>query len=174
MSKVNNETALREIEDARVRLIAVINQGMDAIKQMVITGEPCSAVLPSEIRFPLYSNPALFKGEKPTAVLFQDERVEVKTWRKVFTEILTRCCADPQTHEALMSLRNKVSGRKRKIISDKPDGMDFPIMLSEGLYIEADYDTELLISILTRHILTPAGYDYNGISVMVKTKGGDS
>jgi hypothetical protein len=35
-----------------------------------------------EPSYPLGVHPSLFVGKKPVAVLFGDERVEVKTWRQ--------------------------------------------------------------------------------------------
>ena len=49
----------------------------------------------------------LFVGTKPAAVLFGDERVEVKTWRQVYAVIIGRCNENPQHHERLMYLYTK-------------------------------------------------------------------
>jgi hypothetical protein len=66
-----------------------------------------------------------------------------------------------------MSLRGKVSGRERTFLSGKPDGMDVPIKVAEGLYAEGYFDTEWLVKVLTKHILLPACYDYSGIRIAV-------
>jgi hypothetical protein len=66
-----------------------------------------------------------------------------------------------------MSLRHRVSGRKREVISDCPDGMNIPIKLSEELYAEAYFDTEALVHTLTRRIFDAIRYDYSGITVAI-------
>ncbi len=165
MNEESKQIALREIEENRARLIEVVNSKMDEARRIVLSGEASGK--PNEIIYPLTVMPELFKGSKPTALIFGDERVPVKKWRTVYIEILKRCCADALCHDRLMGLRNRVHGRSRTIISDKPDGMDVAVEVCEGLYAEADFDTGSLIRMLTTGILDPAGYDYSGISVAV-------
>jgi hypothetical protein len=76
-----------------------------------------------------------------------------------YTLVLKRCAADAAGYAALMSLRNKTHGRSRTFLSDKPDGMDFPIKVCDGLYAGGDFDTGALIRMLTTGILVSAGYD---------------
>ena len=114
--------------------------------------------------------PVTLKGTKPTAVFFGAEKAEVKTWRAVYTAVLRRCAAGSDKLAALMELRNKISGRRRVILSDKPDGMDTPIEIAEGLYAEVYFDTDWLLRILTREILDAVHYDYSGISVAVRNE----
>ena len=141
---------------------------MDILVQRIESGE--SGDYSGEYEFPLYSNPAFFKGTKPVAVFIGMEWVAVKKWREVYTIILNHANADPKHHEKLMNMRNIMAGRKRAVISDKPEGMDVPIQLDDELYVEAYFDTEWLIKNLTR-ILGAIGYNYNGISVLFR-KGG--
>jgi len=68
-----------------------------------------------------------------------------------------------------MFLRNKIIGRKRTFLSDKADGMDFPVRISDGLFAEADFDTEWLIRVLITELLSPVRYDYSNITVTVVT-----
>jgi len=160
MSSPVSEATLRDIESLRSQLHDVVDKKIDDLKQTLISGKT------EDREYPLSAPPSLFKGTKPTAVIFAGARVEVKTWREAYTGILRRCYASKP--EALMYLRNRVSGRKRTILSDKPDGMNAPIKLADDLFAEAYFDTEWLVRILTIEILGAAGYDYSGISVLVK------
>ncbi|MCL2851991.1 MAG: hypothetical protein FWE20_03020 [Defluviitaleaceae bacterium] len=117
----------------------------------------------------LTNNPKIFKGEKPTGVLFgETERVDVYTWKMLFKEILKRCNDDPEKHVALMNLRGKVSGRERMLLSKNSDGMRSPHKIADNLFIETHYDTESLLHILTKRILDAVGYDYSHISVAIR------
>ena len=163
---MNKEAEIRTIEEHRTLLINMVNEKMDALVQAVENGETDGAST-KEYEYPLSSDPKYFKGTKPTALIINGERIAVKTWRKVYTEVLTHANANPQVHEKLMQLRNKIAGRKRTMLSDKPDGMNVPIMLSEGLYAEAYFDTEWLLRALFEQILKYTPYDYTGLSVFV-------
>jgi len=123
-----------------------------------------------EITCPLAVHPYVFVGKKPVAVLFGEERVEVKTWRQVYAAILKRCNDDPIHHERLMYLRNKVAGKVRVFLSDDPEKMTRPLMIDDGLYGETHYGSETLMHILVNHILTPAHFDYSNISIVIKLK----
>jgi len=133
------------------------------MKNAILNGESAET---SEITYPLSSQPFFFKGKKPLAVLFGEERVEFRTWIKVYTEILHRCNAEK--HEILMELRGKISGRDRIILSKKSEGMTRPIKLADDMFVESFYDTEGLIYILTKRILDAVRYDYSRISVVLK------
>jgi hypothetical protein len=166
------EMLLRELEEARERLIAQVISRMDALRDRILSGEEVDVSdVGYETLWPLSTMPEMFKGRKPTAILFDEERVPVKKWREVYTLVLKRCAADEAGHAALMYLRNKIHGRSRTFLSDKPDGMDFPIKVCDGLYAEADFDTGALIRMLTTGILAPARYDYSGIAVALKGNG---
>lgn len=170
MSNLPIDAALQVIEENRAKLIDIVNKNMDALRQRVIVGETadgCDNLAAMEREYPLISPPTLFKGTKPTAVVFIGEKVPVKTWRKAYTVILKRCVSNKVNLDALMSLRNRISGRKRMVLSDTPDEMNVPIALADGLYAEAYFDTEWLLRILTKQILDVIRYDYSGISVTV-------
>jgi hypothetical protein len=120
-----------------------------------------------ETIYPLCIDPARFKGTKPTFVYFSEEKVAVKTWREVYTLILQRSAARAEIFENLMYLRGKISGRKRVILSGKPNGMNVPVKIADELFAEGFFDTEWLIKVLTVDILDAAHYDYSDISVSV-------
>ncbi len=131
-----------------------------------------------EYAYPLSAHPSVFVGKKPAAVLFGDERVEIKTWRDVYAVIIGRCNENQQYHERLMYLRNKAAGKVRVFISDKPDGMRRPLKVDEGMFCEVHYGSETLMHILVNKILKPAGFNCHGIRVVLTTasrrKGGDA
>ena len=120
----------------------------------------------------LYTQAFHFIGTKPTAVVFGDEntggeRVLVKSWRSVFVTILRHAIKDPIYHNQLMELRNMVLGRRRIIVSDKPDGMTRPFEICEGLYCEVHYGTRTLMEILRLRILDAIGYRYGDIRIEI-------
>jgi hypothetical protein len=160
------EQTLQEIEVMRSALIDIVNKNMDSLKQRVLSGEN-SAPNCGENEYRLDTPAACFKGTKPIKVTFDGETIPVRTWREVYTKILRHCVADQANRGALMSLRNRIAGRERMIVSDTPAGMNVPIMLSEELYVEAYFDTEWLIRILTHRILNPIRYDYRDITITV-------
>ena len=133
-----------------------------------VVGYQAAVPTASEREYPLSTKPWLFRGTKPSAVIINSKRVPVNTWRDAYHLILRYC--DAEKHEVLMGLRNKIAGRKRVFLSDKPDGMDVPIKLTEALYVEAYFDTEYLVRTL-KLILDAAGYDYSGIYVAIKETG---
>ena len=167
MDNAKREADLIEIEKFRTMMIAHVNNSADELIHAVLNDDD-SFRIQRELEYPLDTMPAIFKGKKPAAVIFNGERVAVKTWHNIFVEILMRCNADDKAHATLMELRNRIAGRKRIIVSDKSDNMVRPFALSDGLYVEAYFDTEWLFRILTKHILDVVGYDYSGITVAVK------
>jgi hypothetical protein len=163
MDKEQKEAFLREVEEMREALIALVNERADEVKELVETGKQPK---PRERVWSLATEPARFKGTKPAAVIFGDERVNTTKWRSVYIEVLRRC--DAKCHDALMGLRDCVRGRKRTILGSSPNGMSAPVVISKGLYAEAGFDTGALLHALTKLILAPAGYDFSGISIALK------
>jgi hypothetical protein len=168
---MNKELVLAELESARAKLLDIVNNGIDGLISRIEYGESIDSGDPAnaETVYPLSTTPALFKGTKPTAVFFGEEKVAVKTWRKAYTLILQRCADIPEKRDKLMGLRGRISGRSRFFLSGKPDGMDTPIKIAEGLYVEGYFDTELLLRILTTEFLDIVRFDYSDISVAVTT-----
>ena len=122
-----------------------------------------------ELIFPITVDPNMFINRKPIAVLFGDERVEVKTWTQVYAVILKRCNSDPKHHETLMYLRNKVLGKCRVFLSDKSDGMIRPVKIDEDMFGETHYGSATLMHILLNRILAYTGFDLSNIRVVIKT-----
>ena len=121
-----------------------------------------------EITFSLSASPYLFVGKKPAAVIFGDERVDVKTWRGVYAAVMKRCNDIPAHHERRMYLRNKTAGKVRVFLSDKPDGMTRPHKIDTDLYGEVHYGSATLMHVMCQRILDPAGFDYSGIKIAIK------
>jgi hypothetical protein len=67
-----------------------------------------------------------------------------------------------------MSLRNRVHGNIRWLISDSPAGMSNPKQIDDDLYIEFHYGTETLLHIMVDCILKYVRYDISNIKVVVK------
>jgi len=86
-----------------------------------------------EVVYPITMNPAVFKGKKPTAVIFGSERVSVSSWQKAVKEIMYRCSADSEHRKRLVNLRDKISGRERLILSAKKSGMRRPFEIGSRL-----------------------------------------
>jgi hypothetical protein len=70
-----------------------------------------------------------------------------------------------------MYVRNNLVGRRKVLLSDKPDKMSNPITIDMDLYAEVDFSTEWLLKNLINRILSITKYDYSGVSVAF-TKGG--
>ena len=120
------------------------------------------------IDYAITSHPSIFVGKKPLAVFWGDERVPVKKWTSVYTVILQRCAQDPIYYDRLMYFRNKLAGKIRVFISDKPDGMTRPVEICDGLYGETHYGSQTLMHILVNIILKAIRYDASIISVEIK------
>ena len=170
---------IQEIQDTRAQIIEGVNTVFDQLlEKLASTGiSEISSIEDGaqtqngdyESIYPLSANPGIFKGKKPTGVLFgENGRVDVGTWKMVLQEILQRCNTDPEKHVALMNLRGKVSGRERILLAKDSENMRSPLKLSENLYVETHYDTETLLRIMTTRILDAVGYDYSGISVAIR------
>ena len=155
-----------EIKKAHESIKSIINDTFDRLL-LTLDGKETNDS-PIEYAYPLKTNTNLFIGKKPAAVLFGKERIEVKTWRDVYEIILKRCNKDEKHHEMLMYLRNKVSGKCRVFLSDKPDGMNRPLKIDEDIYGEIHYGSATLLHILMNRILDPVGFDCSDIKIALK------
>lgn len=118
----------------------------------------------------LTTAPYVFVGQKPAAVLFGEERIEVKTWRRVYAVILDRYNQEPEQHETLLYLRGRAAGKIRAFLADTPDGMTRPHRIDDGLYGETHYGSQTLMHILVNRILLPVGFDCSNIRIVLKSK----
>jgi len=164
-----------EIQAARKQIDTILEQLARKVASAEPVQTPSRRVAPEvehyESIYPLALDGAVFKGTKPTALLFSDtERIEVYTWKMVFCELLKRLNKDPEKHVELMNLRGKIAGRDRLLLSRDTTGMRSPHKVANNLYVETHYDTETLLRILTTRILDAVNYDYSGIFVAVRNK----
>ena len=157
-----------EIEQTRQAMIGIINNTFDRLFISLENQQNDQSITSDEYIVPLTSNPSIFVGKKPAAVLFGEVRVETKTWKMVFETILNHCNQDPVYHSRLMDLRGKASGKVRVFLSKSTKGMRRPMKISEDLYAEIHYGSQTLMSILVNRILAPIHYDYSDIGIVLR------
>ena len=121
----------------------------------------------SEYVYPFTAATYLFIGKKATAVYFGEERVAVKNWREVFRLLL--CACNKENHDELLYLRNKVAGKVRVFLSDKPDGMVRPFQIDDDLFADSgQYGTATLLHILRDLILKYTSFDFKNIKIAIR------
>lgn len=156
---------IREVDDKIGRIIEAVRAEQEAAQQ------PSAAPAQSsyEAVYPLAMEPGVFKGRRPTAVIFPDgHRVQAPTWKRVFVVVLKQCNSNAEKHRALVALCGRVMGRNRVLLDSRKGRMRSPVQIDRSLYAETHYDTETLLRILTTRILDAVAYDYSGIQVALK------
>lgn len=157
--------SLAWVEQSREQMHQKIDDLYDELVQKILTE---GKRLTGEQLLSLAADPARFKGLKPSRLLFPDGRVvTVQNWRQAILEILRECNKDPIRRDRMMRLRDLVAGRLRPLLSGSPKGMNVPVMIDEGLYLEGKMDTEYLIKTVRDQILSSVGYDYDKIGLAV-------
>lgn len=157
------EDLIREIDSKIGQAIEKLKE--EAAEQSIRPENPAKKY---ENIYPLNAGTGIFKGKRPTAILFPDgTRTESPTWKRVMEEILKDCCKDPGQHQTLMDLRGKILGRNRVLLGSEAGRMRSPVRIDEALYVETHYDTETLLRILTTRILDAAGYNYTSIRIAI-------
>ena len=167
---------VQELEKLREELVREIDEKIDRlIKDLKTTrgvDSATTATMPPrayESIYPLSVGTGIFKGKRPTAVLFPNgQRKECPTWKRVMEEILKDCCLEAGKHQALMDLRGKILGRNRVLLGSETGKMRSPVKIEEALYVETHYDAETLLRILTTRILDEVGYDYSKLRIAVQ------
>lgn len=79
--------------------------------------------------------------------------------------IVNDCIANLQMHEKLLDLRETISGRSRSMLSSLPNGLDRPLKIDEGLYLESYFDKQSLLGVATNHVLGVERYDYYNVRI---------
>ena len=154
-----------QLEMLRSELHSMVDARVDGSIQRILT----SSVLEESPTLPLHTDPSVFKGKKPEAVLFPNgQSVRTPTWKAAVLAILQDCNADPAMHTYLMELRGKVMGRQRTILAASPEKMHAPLEIDKGLYMESYYDTASLLYVLKNRVLDEVGYNYSGIRVQLR------
>jgi hypothetical protein len=122
-----------------------------------------------ESLYPLSVGTGIYKGKRPTGVIFADgRREESPTWKKVVEILLKDCCKDSSKRQKLMNLRGRILGRNRVLLGSEKGRMRSPLKICEALYVETHYDAETLLRIVTTRILDAVDYDYSGIRIAVQ------
>lgn len=159
---------IQDIREKQNQLIVMINATFEEIVkevEQIKAGEKEYEEVYESV-YPI-TNTTGFKGKKPIAVKFGEERIIASTWKMVMETILKEVLKDSNMKNRIMSLRDKLLGRVRKRISATSDDMRSPIELCEGLYIETHYDAETLMNLLIQ-VLNEIKYDYNHINIVIK------
>lgn len=162
MNLINN------IKEKQNEIIMIVNTLFDELIKEVsnIEVEQREGTNDFENILPL-TNTKIFKGKKPIAVIFGENRIITPTWKVVVETIFKEVLKEENMKEKLYSLSDKVLGRKRTRLSKSPDEMRKPLKLEKNLYIETHYDTETLMNLLLQ-ILNDISYNYNDIKVAIK------
>ena len=162
------QTVLAEMERYRAQLHQLVDDRLDAFILRVTCGDLSEYIPDETVRaIPLVSAPARCKGIKSVVVILPDvSMAETATWKKVAAAILRNCDADPRCHEQLMEMRGRVNGNFRRLLAEDPNGMDAPLKITEGLYLESKFDTQALLDNLTQKILRCVGYDCSMTAVL--------
>ena len=154
----------REVDEVVDRAIARAKANPGAAQ---IAAAPAAAQY--ESIYPLTTDTGVFRGKRPTDVIFQDgHRETVTTWKSVFQVIMKECNSDSEKHRLLMELRGRIKGRNRTLLDSGTDHMRSPVQIDEDLYAETHYDTQTLLRVLTTRILKRVRYDYTGIKIVVE------
>ena len=144
-----DSVCLTRVEQSREQMHQKIDDLYDELVQKILTEGKRLTMDDGEQLLSLAADPARFKGLKPSRLLFPDGRVvTVQNWRQAILEILRECNKDP-------------------IRRGSPKGMNVPVMIDEGLYLEGKMDTEYLIKTVRDQILSSVGYDYDKIGLVV-------
>ena len=90
---------LSKLETLRTEMHRSVDARVDRSIQHILT----SSVLEESPTLPLHTDPSVFKGKKPEAVLFPNgQSVRTTTWKSAVLAILQDCNADPTMHTYLM------------------------------------------------------------------------
>lgn len=159
---------IREIDDKIGRIIEAVKAEEETAQRPEIP-LGTSAQSSYEVVYPLTMEPGIFKGRRPTGVIFPNgHREPTPTWKRVFEVVLKQCNSDAENHRALLELCGRVMGRNRVLLDSKKGRMRSPVQIDRSLYAETHYDTETLLRIMTTRILDAVAYDYSGIRVALK------
>ena len=152
-------------EQIRRELHETVDRQIDAFLNRMENGETVST---PETELPLSAMVAYFKGKKPVAVVYPDgTEVPVPTWKKAAVYLLRHCAEDEQMRGRLEGIRGKVFGKNRLLFGDSGYGMDVPLEVYPGMFLESKFDTETLLNVITKRIFDPIGYDYSSIRLKI-------
>jgi len=161
---------VNEIREKQNQIIAMVNVTFEELIRQVeeVVSEGRELSIEFESVYPI-TNATGFKGNKPIAVIIDNERSIAPTWKAVVRKVLEDVVQNETMKKRMFELRDKMLGRVRTRLSSNPNGMRSPLMICEELYIETHYDTETLMRFLL-DILNEIQYDSNKIKVVIKSK----
>lgn len=162
-----DKSTLDTIEKARIQVHHLVDEKFDGLITCCQTNASPNPA--KQTVFPLSGNAAFFKGKKPSAVILGDKEVAVKTWRAAVATILRDSVSSPDALAMLLSLRGRVHGNIRSLLTDDPDILNAPIQISDKLYFEGKFDTEMLLSIVENKLLKWIDYDIQKISFTIRS-----
>ena len=99
------------------------------------------------------------------SVILRGRETAAYTWKEVAAAILRDCSSIPEYHNRLMKLRGRLHLRTRSLLEGTPDGMKSPVKISDNLYWECQYETEVLMRNIITHLIKDVGYDCQDIAV---------
>lgn len=156
---------LLRLEESLENALAEVRQGIQDMGGGVEPVQRYETILPFD------TDEVVFTGRRPMGVLFPDGRREsAPSWKKVFTVVLQDCNREPTMHEILMDMREKLFGRNRVLLGRDPGEMRSPVQIDEGLFAETHYDVVMLMKILKTRFLTPLGYDFHEIKIVLRNE----
>lgn len=155
--------AIKRVEQLHHQLISTIVDVFDELA--VILGEGKDSSSEQEVSYSLHSG-ALFQGKRPLAVVIDGERFEVKTWISVPVLLFKHIAIDAENLEMLLSLRDKIAGRRRSFISANAEKMSKPQEIAPNLFIETYFDTPALMGMILK-ILADMHYDPSRIKIAI-------
>ena len=108
---------IKELEAMRKRMIQEINTEFDLLIERALSEGLTACEQATEEAYqniyPLTAGAKIFKGAKPTNVIFENGTwVHVSTWKQVVHEIMKECLKSDQNKRKLYKLRGNVSGKK--------------------------------------------------------------
>lgn len=160
---MTNKNKYELAEEIRRKLHEIVDQRVD---DFILRMESGNAETAWELELPLTMMPAYFKGKKPVSIVYSDgTEVAVPTWKKAAAKLLQSCAEDETMHKRLLEIRGKVFGRDRLLFAERGEGMNVPLEIEPGMYLEGKFDTETLLKVITTRIFDPIGYDYSGIRI---------
>lgn len=119
----------------------------------------------NEERHPLSAGDS-FKGKKPRAFVLDSERIEVRNWCEIPVKLLKRLSEDKEILDKLLSQRDKIAGRKRKLLSADREGMHSPKAITSEIFLETHFSTAGTMR-MTLAVLDALNYDANRVRVEV-------
>ena len=157
-----------EIREKQKDLILMVNSTFDELVQKVSNLKQTQIQNYSSFEsiYPL-TNTSGFKGKKVIAVIINDKRQTVTTWKILVSKVFEYVLSNDTYKVRMYELSDKILGRKRVQLSSNNLNMKSALKLADNLYLETHYDTETLMNLLLK-LLSDISFDYSNIKVAIK------